>query len=159
MLLDMASDAFGDRVVVGRLASGFSASDLRARALSGAAAIRGAGADAVVYLAPNGPAFPVAMFAAAYAGVPLVPLNYRLGRDQLQSLLAKHPNAIGIADEAGLAHFDAAGIGGVEFMNAAEDDAALVSVPPYHIAAVANVISNLYGGRRTIVLEQFQPEQ
>jgi acyl-CoA synthetase (AMP-forming)/AMP-acid ligase II len=214
MLLDMASDAFGDRVVVGRLASGLSAGDLRARALSGAAAIRGAGADAVVYLAPNGPGFPVAMFAAAYAGVPLVPLNYRLGRDQLQALLAKHPHAIGIADEAGLAHLDAAGIGGhspetwleltrtpraeveeifddgpaviiytsgttsepkgvllrhsnlvsyvlgsVEFMNAAEDDAALVSVPPYHIAAVANVISNLYGGRRTIVLEQFEPEQ
>lgn len=214
MLLDMASDAFGDRVVVGRLVDGFTASDLRARALSGAAAIRGAEAEAVVYLAPNGPAFPVAMFAAAYAGVPLVPLNYRLGRDQLQALLAKHPRAIGIGDEAGLAHLEAAGIGGhspedwlelttaarnepeeifddgpavviytsgttsepkgvllrhsnlvsyvlgsVEFMNAADDDAALVSVPPYHIAAVANVISNLYGGRRTIVLEQFQPEQ
>ncbi|MCW2866675.1 MAG: Long-chain-fatty-acid--CoA ligase FadD13 [Marmoricola sp.] len=214
MLLDMASDAFGDRVVVGRLASGLTAADLRTRALSGAAAIRGAGADALVYLAPNGPAFPVAMFAAAYAGVPLVPLNYRLGRDQLQSLLEKHPHALGIADEAGLDHLDAAGIGGhtpegwleltttprpeleevfddgpavviytsgttsepkgvllrhsnlvsyvlgsVEFMNASEDDAALVSVPPYHIAAVANVISNLYGGRRTIVLEQFQPEQ
>ncbi|GAB91778.1 ANL family adenylate-forming protein, partial [Gordonia rhizosphera] len=49
--------------------------------------------------------------------------------------------------------------GSVEFANATEDEAALVSVPPYHIAAVANVISNLYAGRRTMVLEQFTPEQ
>ncbi|GAB86292.1 class I adenylate-forming enzyme family protein [Gordonia rubripertincta] len=216
MLLDMAADGFGDRVVVGRRASGFTASDLRARALTGAAAIRAAGVDSVVYLGPNGPAFPVAMFAAAYAGVPLVPLNYRLGDDQLTGLLAKHPRAIGIGDETGVAHLRAAGLsaqtmgewlqstaadgdpaepdvilddgpavviytsgttsepkgvllrhsnlvsyvlGSVEFMNADEDDAALVSVPPYHIAAVANVISNLYGGRRTIVLEQFDPTQ
>jgi acyl-CoA synthetase (AMP-forming)/AMP-acid ligase II len=28
-------------------------------------------------------------------------------------------------------------------------------VPPYHIAAVANVITNLYAGRRTVVLDHF----
>ncbi len=49
--------------------------------------------------------------------------------------------------------------GTVEFASAAEDDAALISVPPYHIAAVANAISNLYAGRRTIVLEQFQARE
>ena len=32
-----------------------------------------------------------------------------------------------------------------------------MSVPPYHIAAVANVITNLYAGRRTLVLEAFTP--
>jgi acyl-CoA synthetase (AMP-forming)/AMP-acid ligase II len=215
MLLDMAVDGFGDRVLVGRRTDGFTAKELRDRARAGATAIRAADADAVLYLAVNGPAFPVAMFAAAYAGVPLVPVNYRLGHDQLQALLAKHPRAVGIADDAGLAHLDAAGItgmtpdawlvatggeageldelwdaedtavviytsgttsepkgvllrhgnlvsyvlGSVEFMNADPADAALVSVPPYHIAAVANVISNLYAGRRTIVLEQFRPEQ
>jgi acyl-CoA synthetase (AMP-forming)/AMP-acid ligase II len=50
-------------------------------------------------------------------------------------------------------------LGSVEFLCADADDAALVSVPPYHIAAIANVISNLYAGRRTIVLEQFTPAQ
>src|SRR5690606_22877977 len=46
-------------------------------------------------------------------------------------------------------------LGSVEFASAEDTDAALVSVPPYHIAAVANVLTNLYAGRRTVVLEQF----
>ncbi|HEY2277700.1 MAG TPA: fatty acid--CoA ligase family protein, partial [Streptosporangiaceae bacterium] len=46
-----------------------------------------------------------------------------------------------------------------EFASADEAEAALVSVPPYHIAAVANVITNLYAGRRTLVLEAFTPGQ
>ncbi len=49
--------------------------------------------------------------------------------------------------------------GTVEFASADDGDAALVSVPPYHIAAVANAITNLYAGRRTIVLEQFTAAQ
>ena len=48
-------------------------------------------------------------------------------------------------------------LGSVEFASAGETEAALVSVPPYHIAAVANVITNLYAGRRTLVLEAFTP--
>jgi len=31
----------------------------------------------------------------------------------------------------------------------------IVSVPPYHIAAVANLLSNLYSGRRIVYLERF----
>ena len=50
-------------------------------------------------------------------------------------------------------------LGSVEFASAGETEAALVSVPPYHIAAVANVITNLYAGRRTLVLEAFTPGQ
>jgi acyl-CoA synthetase (AMP-forming)/AMP-acid ligase II len=49
--------------------------------------------------------------------------------------------------------------GSVEFAAAAETEAALISVPPYHIAAVANAITNLYAGRRSVVLDQFTPEQ
>ena len=48
-------------------------------------------------------------------------------------------------------------LGSVEFASAGETEAALVSVPPYHIAAVANVITNLYAGRRALVLEAFTP--
>ena len=50
-------------------------------------------------------------------------------------------------------------LGSVEFGSAGDEEAALVSVPPYHIAAVANVITNLYAGRRTLVLESFTPGQ
>ncbi len=100
MLLDMAVDGFGDRTVVGSRDLGISAARLQELSVAGAAAIREAGADSVVYLAVNGPAFPVAMFSAARAGVPLVPVNYRLGREQLDGLLANHPRALGIADQA-----------------------------------------------------------
>ena len=46
----------------------------------------------------------------------------------------------------------------VEFMGSAEDEAALVSVPPYHIAAVSAVLTSTYGGRRVVHLEAFTPE-
>ncbi|MEU6539078.1 fatty acid--CoA ligase family protein [Streptomyces sp. NPDC047000] len=219
MLLDMAAEGFGDRVVVGRRDDGLTAVQLRELAVGGAESIRDAGADALVYLAVNGPALPVALFAAARAGVPLVPVNYRLGEAQLDALLANHPHALGIADpahgtalrRAGLPvrspaewldraaqRADAdAGTGGVagrldsdgpavliytsgttaapkgvvlrhhnlvsyvlgtvEFAGAGPDEAALVSVPPYHIAAVSNVLTNVYAGRRALTLEQFTP--
>lgn len=49
-------------------------------------------------------------------------------------------------------------LGTVEFASAGPDQANLVSVPPYHIAAVANLLSNLYAGRRLIYLDRFDPE-
>ncbi|MDX6215159.1 MAG: hypothetical protein QOG99_743 [Frankiales bacterium] len=211
MLLEMAADGLGDRVVVGPKDSGITAERLRQLARGGAAAVVAAGADALLYLASNGPAFPVAMFAAAYAGVPLIPVNYRLGEAQLQQLLAKHPGAFAVADAGQSAAMGRAGITGlnpvqwlevadrhphadptpedspavliytsgttsapkgvvlrhenlvsyvlaaVEFASAGPDEAALMSVPPYHIAAVANVITNLYAGRRVLTLESFTP--
>ncbi|MFD0661523.1 class I adenylate-forming enzyme family protein [Thermocatellispora tengchongensis] len=48
--------------------------------------------------------------------------------------------------------------GSVEFAAASETDAALVSVPPYHIAAVANALSNIYSGRRIVYLDRFTPD-
>jgi acyl-CoA synthetase (AMP-forming)/AMP-acid ligase II len=46
-------------------------------------------------------------------------------------------------------------IGTVEFAAAGPDEAVLVSVPPYHVAGLANLLSNLYLGRRIIYLAQF----
>jgi acyl-CoA synthetase (AMP-forming)/AMP-acid ligase II len=206
----MAADGFGDRVIVGTRSDGLTAGRLRSSALRGAEIVKDFGADSIVYLAVNGPAFPIALFAAAYAGVPLVPLNYRLGRQQLDELLANHPDALLLTETAepggdrsmstsswlaGTAATEPAGaeaehtenaavviytsgttskpkgvllghdnlvsyvFGSVEFLSAEEDQTALMSVPPYHIAAVANVITNLYAGRRFIALEKFEPEQ
>ncbi|MEQ6900362.1 AMP-binding protein [Nocardioides sp. YIM 152588] len=49
--------------------------------------------------------------------------------------------------------------GSVEFASAEESDATIVSVPPYHIAAVANLLSNLFAGRRVVYLDRFTPEE
>jgi acyl-CoA synthetase (AMP-forming)/AMP-acid ligase II len=46
-------------------------------------------------------------------------------------------------------------IGTVEFAGAGPDEAVLVSVPPYHVAGLANLLSNLYLGRRIVYLTQF----
>jgi acyl-CoA synthetase (AMP-forming)/AMP-acid ligase II len=46
----------------------------------------------------------------------------------------------------------------VEFMGSDEDEAALVSVPPYHIAGVSAVLTGIYGGRRIVHLPAFTPE-
>jgi acyl-CoA synthetase (AMP-forming)/AMP-acid ligase II len=43
----------------------------------------------------------------------------------------------------------------VEFASADEDDAALISVPPYHIAGVGTVLTNLFAGRRIMYLPNF----
>jgi acyl-CoA synthetase (AMP-forming)/AMP-acid ligase II len=47
----------------------------------------------------------------------------------------------------------------VEFGSAGTDDAALICVPPYHIAGVSAVLSNLYAGRRMVYLPRFDAEQ
>src|SRR3954469_2768006 len=99
MLLDMAADGYGDRLMVGRRGDGHSAEELRHLAIGGAALLRERGAGALIYLEVNGPCFPAALFAAARAGVPLVPLNYRLSTEQLEALLLKHIGAVVIAEE------------------------------------------------------------
>jgi acyl-CoA synthetase (AMP-forming)/AMP-acid ligase II len=48
-------------------------------------------------------------------------------------------------------------LGSVEFGGAGEDEAVLVSVPPYHIAGMANMLSNLFAGRRIVYLPHFDP--
>jgi fatty-acyl-CoA synthase len=46
----------------------------------------------------------------------------------------------------------------VEFMGADPDDAALVSVPPYHIAGIAAVLTSVWSGRRLVYLPHFSAE-
>ena len=45
--------------------------------------------------------------------------------------------------------------GTVDFASAAPDEAALVCVPPYHIAGVGAALSNLYAGRKIVYLPNF----
>ncbi|MFF0816896.1 class I adenylate-forming enzyme family protein [Rhodococcus sp. NPDC003318] len=46
----------------------------------------------------------------------------------------------------------------VEFASAGEEQAALVSTPPYHIAGLGAVLSNIYAGRRMVYLPDFSPQ-
>ncbi len=49
-------------------------------------------------------------------------------------------------------------LGSVEFGAASEQDATLVSVPPYHIASMAAIASSVYAGRRIVQLAGFSAE-
>ncbi len=46
----------------------------------------------------------------------------------------------------------------VEFLGASEDEAALVSVPAYHIAGISAILTAAYGGRRIVYLPAFTAE-
>ena len=43
----------------------------------------------------------------------------------------------------------------VEFGGAGDEEAALVSVPPYHVAGIAALLSSTYAGRRMVILPEF----
>jgi acyl-CoA synthetase (AMP-forming)/AMP-acid ligase II len=47
----------------------------------------------------------------------------------------------------------------VEFSGAGEDEATLVSVPPYHVAGISAVLSSVYAGRRVVQLPSFDPDE
>jgi len=46
----------------------------------------------------------------------------------------------------------------VEYMSAPEEEATLVSVPAYHVAGVATILSSVYAGRRIVYVPQFDPK-
>ena len=88
-ILDMAAEAFGERTGVVHAGTRMDYASLRVRAHAAAAAIKASGARYVVMLDVSSPAAPVAIFGAAYAGVPYVPLNYRLTKPEINELLAR----------------------------------------------------------------------
>ena len=49
-------------------------------------------------------------------------------------------------------------LGTVEFAAADEEDAALVVVPPYHIAGISALLSSIYALRKIVMLPAFSPE-
>ena len=56
-------------------------------------------------------------------------------------------------------HLTAYVLGSIEFMGAGEDEATLVSVPPYHIAGIAAMITSGFSGRRIVQLPSFEPAE
>lgn len=210
-LLDMSAEAFGERIAVVSGGTQLSYAELKAAAQAAARRIQASGAAYVALLDVNSAAAPVAIFGAAYAGVPYVPLNYRLTRPEINELIARVAPALlitsadyrglidarddlQIVDRAGFLALPAAGepveppddpravavqlftsgttgkpkaailrhenlmsyiVGTVEFAAADENDAIVVTVPPYHIAGISAVLSSTYACRRMVQLEGF----
>jgi acyl-CoA synthetase (AMP-forming)/AMP-acid ligase II len=217
MLLEMAGASFGDRVAVQCEGESLTFAELFGAAGAAAAEIAATGAENAAVLDVSSLAMPVALFGSAWAGVPFVPLNYRLTGNELDRLVeqitpaylvteaARLPGLEGrsgthaVARESFLAKSRAGGrhgsewsmdpeeiavllftsgttgppkaavlrhkhlvsyiLGSVEFGSAADDDAALVCVPPYHVAGIAAVVSSVYSGRRIVQLPNFDAER
>lgn len=214
LLLEMSASTLDDRPAVTSGSRTLTYAQLDAAARRCAAKFLSMGATGVVFCGTNDASFPVAVFAAAYAGLPFIPLNYRLGDEQLQPLVEANRGAVVIAESANVPgadpemvvlrsalldasfatasdvelppfvdpediaivlytsgtsgtpkaallrhrHLTAYVIGTVEFAGAEPEQAALVTVPPYHIAGLANLLSNMYSGRRIVYLESFDAQ-
>lgn len=89
MLLDLGASAMGDRIAIGSRDGGLTYGELRRLALTAAPGVAERSKGALAYADCNGAAVPVALFAAAWAGVSYAPLNYRLPADQQQKLLER----------------------------------------------------------------------
>jgi len=223
MLLEMASAGFGERVAVKSGEISLTYAELLEASRAVAAELADSGCAHMATLDVSSPAIPIGLFASAWAGLPFVPLNYRLTGEELDALvervtpvflvterervphLANLPDARVVARDELLdrARGGRAGTGGelpadsswpmdpdeiaillftsgttgapkaavlrhkhlvsyilasVEFGSASEQDAALVSVPPYHIAGMAAIASSVYSGRRIVQLPNFSAE-
>ena len=222
MLLEMAAGGFGERIAFTDPRAGESLTYQQLYDAAGAAArqIRASGAERVAMLDVSNLAVPVALFASGWAGVPYVPINYRLAAAEIDALIERVQPAYLVAqddyaapvadafkgregatlrtrdaflalaraggasderrsmdpDEIGVLLFTSGTTGkpkaavlrhrhlvsyilsSVEFMSAAEDEAALVCVPPYHIAGIAAALSSVYAGRRVVQLDNFSAD-
>ncbi len=212
LLLEMAASGHGDRIALGSRDGGDSFARLAATAAGGAAVLAPRQPGHVAFVGRNGPAFAPLTFAAALAGVPFAPLNYRLSGDGLCELLGELDRPFVVADDDYLPLVDelpamstdeflararanppidpvpvddrdpavllfTSGttskpkavvlrhenlvsyiVSTVEFGAAGEDEAALVAVPPYHVAAIGSALSNVYAGRRVVYLPDFDAQ-
>ena len=85
MLLEMAAEGCPERVALGKLADGLTYEELLARARSLGAELAASKAKHVAMVDTNSEAVPLLVYAASFAGVPFVPLNYRLADPQLRA--------------------------------------------------------------------------
>src|SRR5256885_17130115 len=102
----MAADGMGDRVALGSRTDGVTMVELASRARRAGAAFAALAGERVALIDLNSEAVPVALFGAALAGKPFVPINYRLSDEQLRDLVRRTAPATvivgeGVADRLG----------------------------------------------------------
>src|ERR1700691_3079823 len=107
-ILGMVEAGHGDRLVLGPRDSGLTGGELGARARRGGLLLSARGARPLYLTGQNGPPSPLALSAAAAAGIPFLPLNYRLADEQLAAIVGRQDRPFIIADDAGRLGCDAA---------------------------------------------------
>ena len=215
LILQMAAEADPERIGLFCDGRRWSYGSLWRAAHRAAADITAARCSHVALLDESSEAATIALFGAALAGVPYVPLNYRLADADLGALLKRIAPAYIVGDVERVHRLDPDGghvvlsrtvfvaqaehhgestpsaperdeaiavqiftsgttaapkaallrhanllsyiLGTVEFASAAPDEASLVSVPPYHIAGIAALLSSIYAMRRIALLPAFEP--
>ncbi|MGO9932571.1 MAG: class I adenylate-forming enzyme family protein [Steroidobacteraceae bacterium] len=216
LVLQMAADAESERIALVSQGRRWSYGELWRAAQGAAGSIAKSGCSHVALLDENSAAAAIALFGAAVAGLPYVPLNYRLADIDLAALLRRIAPAYLVGDverikrlgpQSGHAAFDRPAflaeaqaladtpiefnddgdgvavqlftsgttaapkaallrhgnllayiLGSVEFGSASPEEAALVSVPPYHIAGIAALLSSIYAMRRILLLPAFEAD-
>ena len=99
LFLQMAAEACPDRRALTHDDRHYSYAELYAAANHAAQLFAAANVKFVSLLDVSSPAVPVALMGAAMAGVPYVPLNYRLSEEQLTPLFERISPAYLIAGE------------------------------------------------------------
>lgn len=94
LLLDLATDACGDRVALASDQGSLTFEDLRRQVVHAATVIAAAGPGPVVLIGDTGPSLPVALFGAAWAGRSFIPLNHRLPSDVVAAQVASLGGAV-----------------------------------------------------------------
>ena len=89
MLLQMASEVGGDRTAVTCHHQHHSYATLFDAAKVAAAEFKANGCEYVSVIDTSNPAVPIALMGAAMAGIPYVPINYRLAEDRLDALIER----------------------------------------------------------------------
>lgn len=98
MTLEMAAECHPERAAVTCGERSIRYGEMLEAARRAGAKIRASGCRHVGFLDINSIAAPVALYAAACAGLPYVPMNYRLTKPEIQALLARIAPAWLIAD-------------------------------------------------------------
>ena len=211
-LLETAALVEPDRVIAHDRGQALTMSTVVDRARVGASLLLQAGARSCVFVGVTGPVLPLTLYAAATAGIPFAPVNYRSSDDVVRELISRLDDPFIIADDGWVetlgAHLSATQwldalatttpvetlpevdaddiaailftsgttsapkavplrhghlasylLNTVELMGAGPDEAALVSVPPYHVAGIGSALSNTLAGRRLVYLPDFRPER
>jgi fatty-acyl-CoA synthase len=99
MLLEMVTDAAGDRVGVGPRDGGLTYAELLNQSRRTAAWLRQEGVENVAMVGLNSEVVPLLLFGAALAAVPFAPVNYRLTDEQLRAILQRLAPAAVVADD------------------------------------------------------------